>query len=120
MIHRRHIHQEPARQRDVRRDARALLTQRLLSDLNDDLLAFFQQVADRRIRTRFGSGIRTRRRDRALFWRPLLRQPRLLRFLLLRGTSAALGSTCRFRRTPAAFRPASTFPRLAAVATAAL
>src|ERR1039458_10049693 len=42
VVHARHIHQEPARQRDVRRDARALLSQRLLGDLYDDLLPFLR------------------------------------------------------------------------------
>ena len=44
----RHVDDEAAGQRNVRRDAGALLSQRLLRDLNDDFLAFPQQVADRR------------------------------------------------------------------------
>src|SRR5262249_37748464 len=60
VIDRRHVDQEPAGKGDVRRDARSLLSQRLLSDLNDDLLTLFQQVADRRKRrtvaTRFAGG----------------------------------------------------------------
>ena len=49
----RHVDQEAAGQRDVRGDARALLAQRLLGDLNDDLLAFLQQIGDgRRARRR--------------------------------------------------------------------
>ncbi len=43
---RRHVHQEAAGQRDVRSDARALLPERLLGNLDDDLLPFLQQVAD--------------------------------------------------------------------------
>ncbi len=60
----RHVHQEAAGQRDVRSDARAFLTQRLLGDLDDDFLAFFQQVADRRQRHLFPAGIRARFRTR--------------------------------------------------------
>ena len=48
VIHRRHVDQETARQRDVAGDARALLADRLLGDLYQDLLAFFQQVGDQR------------------------------------------------------------------------
>ena len=47
VFERRHVDHVAAGQRDVRGDARALLAQRLLGDLNDDLLAFFEQVADR-------------------------------------------------------------------------
>src|SRR5206468_1798268 len=46
VVHGRHVDQEAARQGDVRRDARTLLSQWLLGDLNDDLLPFLQQVAD--------------------------------------------------------------------------
>ncbi len=45
VFERRHVDHVAAGQRDVRSDARAFLAQRLLGDLNDDLLAFFQ--ADR-------------------------------------------------------------------------
>ena len=38
----RHVDQEAAGQGDVRRDAGALLPQRLLGDLNDDFLAFLR------------------------------------------------------------------------------
>ena len=48
VFERRHVDHEAAGQGDVRSDARALLAQRLLGDLNDDLLAFFQQVGDGR------------------------------------------------------------------------
>ena len=50
VLERRHVDHEAARQGDVRRDARALLAERLLRDLDDDFLAFLQQVADRRQR----------------------------------------------------------------------
>ena len=50
VFERRHVDHVAARQRDVRRDARAFLAQRLLGDLNDDFLAFFQQVGDGRLR----------------------------------------------------------------------
>jgi len=43
---RRHINHEPSRQGDMRGDAGALLSQRLLGDLNNDFLAFFEQVGD--------------------------------------------------------------------------
>ena len=46
--HRGHEHQEPAGQRDVAGDARALLGDRLLGDLHQDLLARLQQVGDDR------------------------------------------------------------------------
>src|SRR5579862_2232116 len=42
----RHENQEAARQRDVAGDARALLCNRLLGDLYEDLLARFQKVGD--------------------------------------------------------------------------
>ena len=48
MLERRHVHHVSARKRDVRCDSGALLPQRFLSDLDDDLLTFFQQVGDRR------------------------------------------------------------------------
>src|SRR5580658_4513320 len=48
VVHRRHVDQEAAGQRDVAGDARALLTNGLLGDLHQDFLAFFQQVADER------------------------------------------------------------------------
>jgi len=42
VLHRRHIHEKATRQSDVRSDARTLLRDRLLGDLYQDLLAFFQ------------------------------------------------------------------------------
>ena len=51
VVHRRHVHQEPARQRDVAGDARALLGDWLLGDLDQDFLPFLQQVGDQRQRT---------------------------------------------------------------------
>ena len=42
----RHVDQKPAGQRDMRSDARAFLSERLLGDLNDDFLTLFQQIAD--------------------------------------------------------------------------
>ena len=53
VIDRRHVDHEPARQRDVRCDARALLAERLLGNLDDDLLPFLQQVGDGRERRCF-------------------------------------------------------------------
>ena len=50
MFHGRHVNHKAARQRDVRSDARALLSQRFLGDLNDDLLAFLEQVGNGRQR----------------------------------------------------------------------
>ena len=46
VFERRHVDHVAARQRDVRGDARALLAERLLGDLNDDFLAFLQQIGD--------------------------------------------------------------------------
>ena len=40
-------------QRDVRRDARALLAKRLLGDLDDDLLPFAEEIGNRRERRLF-------------------------------------------------------------------
>ena len=49
VFERRHVHHVAPRQRDVRSDARALLPQRLLGDLDDDLLAFLEQIGDGRL-----------------------------------------------------------------------
>ena len=85
----RHVDQEAAGQGDVRSDARALLTQRLLGNLNDNLLAFLQQIGDG--------------------W---LTSFRAFRTLSTLGTFAALG-------TLAAFRPIGTLRALAAFGTIA-
>ena len=50
VIDRRHEHQEPARHRHVRGEAGALGAERLLDDLDEDLLPFLQQVLDLRLR----------------------------------------------------------------------
>ena len=50
VIDRRHEHQEAPRHRDVRRQPRALGAERLLDDLDQDLLALLQQVFDLRLR----------------------------------------------------------------------
>ncbi len=49
VIDRRHEHQKPSRHRDVRGQPRALGAERLLDDLDQDLLAFLQQVLDLRL-----------------------------------------------------------------------
>src|SRR4029078_10841471 len=49
VIHRRHENQEPTRHRRVRRQACALGAQGLLGYLDDDLLAFLQEVFDLRL-----------------------------------------------------------------------
>jgi len=49
VFERGHVDHEASRQGDMRGDARALLTQRLLSDLYDDFLAFLQKVCDRNL-----------------------------------------------------------------------
>ena len=49
MFERGHVDHEASRQGDMRGDARALLSQGLLGDLNDDLLTFFQKVGDRNL-----------------------------------------------------------------------
>ena len=46
MVDGRHEDEEPARHRDVRGQARALRAERLLDDLDQHLLALFQQVFD--------------------------------------------------------------------------
>src|SRR5207237_1138179 len=46
----RHEDEVATRKHDVRCDARALLRDRLLGDLDDDLLALVEQVADERLR----------------------------------------------------------------------
>ena len=50
MIDRRHEDQEAARHRDVRGEPRPLGAERLLDDLDEDLLPFLQQVFDLRLR----------------------------------------------------------------------
>ena len=50
VIHRRHVDEEAAGQRDVARDARAFAGDRVFRDLDDDLLSFAQQIGDRRSR----------------------------------------------------------------------
>ena len=51
VIHRRHVNQEASGQRDVAGDARALLADGLLGNLDQDLLPFLQQVGDERLIT---------------------------------------------------------------------
>src|SRR5205814_6128090 len=46
MVHGRHVDEKASGQRDVTGDARALLADRFLGDLNQDFLSFFQQIAD--------------------------------------------------------------------------
>src|SRR5438105_1321105 len=46
----RHVNQIAARKRDVRSNARALLGDRLFGNLDQNLLAFAQEVGDRRLR----------------------------------------------------------------------
>ncbi len=46
----RHVNQITARERDVRSNARALLGDRLFGNLHQNLLAFAQEVGDRRLR----------------------------------------------------------------------
>src|SRR5262249_20423802 len=107
MIDRRHVHQEAARQRDVRRDARALLTERLLGDLNDDLLTFLQQVGDRgssaALRTRLGPAFATL--ATALFDAAFARQTLLAALALLARLSFLTGSAiAAISATPATAR----------------
>src|SRR5260221_4822660 len=47
MFHRRHVNQKAARQGDVRSDARAFLGDWLFGDLDQNLLAFFQEIGNR-------------------------------------------------------------------------
>ena len=46
VIDRRHVHEEAAGQGDMRGDAGAFLAERLLGNLNNDFLAFTQQIRD--------------------------------------------------------------------------
>ena len=55
VVHRRHEHQKPAGERSVRRQPRALGAQRLLGDLDDDVLAFLDQLFDFRLRPAIAS-----------------------------------------------------------------
>ena len=48
MVHRRHVDQEPSRQRDVAGDARAFLADGFLGNLHQDFLALLEQIADLR------------------------------------------------------------------------
>ena len=48
MVHGRHEYQKASRQRDVAGDARALLADRFLGNLDQNFLPFFQQFADLR------------------------------------------------------------------------
>src|SRR6185312_5427614 len=50
MLNARHKHYEPARQRHVRRNAGAFLSERLLCNLNNDFLAGLQKLRDGRER----------------------------------------------------------------------
>ena len=63
MLERRHVDHVAARQRNVRSDARALLSERLLGDLNDDLLAFLQQLGDGWQGGSFGTALGTAKRS---------------------------------------------------------
>ena len=55
VVHRRHEHQEAAGHRRVRREAGALGAERLLGDLDDDFLAFLEEVFDFRLGAFFAS-----------------------------------------------------------------
>src|SRR5208283_3725727 len=55
MVHGRHVHEKAPGQRDVASDARAFLADRLLGDLHQNFLAFFEQVADLRNLVRFAA-----------------------------------------------------------------
>ncbi len=55
VIDRRHEDQKAPRHGDVRREARALGAERLLDDLDEDLLALLEEVLDPRLRTGFVS-----------------------------------------------------------------
>jgi hypothetical protein len=46
VVERRHVHEEATRESDVAGDARALLAEGFLSDLDDDLLALLEHVRD--------------------------------------------------------------------------
>ena len=50
VIHRRHVNQKTSGQRDVTGNARAFFADRLLGDLHQDFLAFFEQISDQRCR----------------------------------------------------------------------
>ena len=83
VIDRRHEHQEPARHRHVRGQARALGAERLLDDLDEDLLAFLQQLFDLRLRPVLRSRSRGRCRRAPLPAPPLRRRRRPLELVEL-------------------------------------
>src|SRR6266436_8290072 len=56
MVDRRHVHQEAAGQRHVASDARAFFAERLLGDLDDDVLAGLQHFRNK-LRTARRSGV---------------------------------------------------------------
>src|SRR6266498_5852680 len=53
MFHRRHVNQKAAGQSDVRSYPRSLLGDWFLRNLNQDFLAFAQQIGNRRLATLF-------------------------------------------------------------------
>ena len=55
VIHGRHVDQETSRQRDVARDACALLANGFLGDLDQNLLPFLEKVGDQRYRSRLAA-----------------------------------------------------------------
>src|SRR5438876_9024798 len=59
MVHRRHEDEEASGQGDVAGDARAFLRHGFLGDLDEDLLAFFQQFIDLRHGTAWDVAART-------------------------------------------------------------
>ena len=48
VVHRRHVDEETSGERDVTGDTRALFADRLLGNLHQDFLTFFQEIADLR------------------------------------------------------------------------
>src|SRR6266404_40843 len=91
VVHRRHVDDEPSGQRDVRRNARAFFGNRLFGNLNENLLPFVQQLADRWSAGSVGAPRRTE------LWPALFRAARF-RSAIVRSTrirSARVGPALR-------------------------
>ena len=100
VVDRRHEHQEAARHRDVRGQPGALGAERLLDDLDEDFLPFFQQVFDLAARGRLLRA-RVSRAATAVAAAAALADARLGRSApspVVGGTVATAASTARLRR----------------------
>src|SRR5580693_6109151 len=101
MFHRGHVDHKAAGQRDVRSNAGAFLAQRLFGDLNDDLLALFEQVGNGGQRKTLALGA-------------------LGAFAASGALSAALRTFCAFRTFSTTFGPVAAFSAVSTFALAPL